>query len=163
MKLYDDIYNLKQLTPWSGAEYAYEKIIEADKGEEFIQQLDDIYPDGISETQLNDLLCFEAEWCFELVGLNAWGVEPVHADEFIGDSEQIQDAIDEAIEEYLEEHEERTADDFYGLDAYHFEQEIDDWLEDNQGEETDYDTLAEKWLDDVGREHIKDAVNMWLD
>ena len=163
MKVYNEIYDLSEFSAWSGGEDTYDKIIQAGKGEEFIQLLDDVYPDGMTDDQLNDLLWFEAEWCFELVGLNAWGVEPVQADEFIGESEQIQDAISEAIEEYLEEHEERTADEFYGLDSYHFEQEIDDWLEDNQGEETDYDTLAEKWLDDVGREHIKDAVNMWLD
>lgn len=163
MKLYYEIYDLAHFSPWSGATDTYDKIIEAGKEEEFIQRLDDIYPDGLTESQLNDLLWFEEEWCYELVGLNKCGVEPIKADEFIGESEQIQDAIDEAIEEYLEEHDDCTADDFEDLDAWHFEGEIDDWLEDNQEDETDYDTLAAKWLDDVGREHIKDAVEHWFE
>ena len=166
MKIYTEIYELSDFTPWSEATKTWDKIIMADKEEEFIQRLDDIYPDGIDETTLNDLLWFEEEWCYELLGLNKWGVEPVQADEFIGESEKIQEAIEEAINDYIKSDDNTegyTEDDFEDLDAYHFEQEIDDWLAENQGDETDYDTLAEKWLDDVGRGHIKDAVEQWFD
>lgn len=163
MKLYDEIYDLTDFEAWSEAVHTKDNIIYADKGEEFIQRLDDIYPEGVTQTQLNDLLWFEDEWCYELVGLNKCGVEPIKADEFIGESEQIEDAISEAIDEYLESNDDCTLEDFEELDAWHFEGEIDDWLEDNQEDETDYDTLAAKWLDDVGREHIKDAVEHWLE
>lgn len=166
MKIYSEIYDLQEFSPWSNAKHTWEKIIEADKGEEFIQHLDCIYPEGVTESQLNDLLWFEEEWCYELVNLNKWGVEPVHAEDFVGESIQIQKAIEEAINDYIKSDnntEGYTEGDFDDLDASYFEDAVDEWLEENYCEETDYDTLAEKWLNDVGRGHIKDAVEQWFD
>lgn len=162
MKLYDELYRLEDFEPWSGAVETYNKIIIAGYGEEFIQQLDGIYPDGITQTQLNDLLWFEEEWCYEIVGLNKWGVEPVSASDIIDNSDEISDTINDKIDDYLKEHDECSDEDFKDLDAYYFEQEIDDWLEDNQGDETDFDTLAVKWLSDVGWNNIRDAVSTWI-
>ena len=30
----------------------------------------DLYPDGLTETQLNDLLWFEEDWIFETLGIS---------------------------------------------------------------------------------------------
>lgn len=166
MKIYSEIYTLEQFSPWSEAVYTYNKLIEADKSEEFIQRLDDIYPDGITETQLNDILWFEEEWCYDIVGLNKHGFEPIHADDFIGESSTLQNAIADLVKGYIasdENTDDYTEADFEDLDPYHFEQEIDDWIDDNIVEDTDYDTIVQMWLDDVGRDHIKLAVEMWHD
>ena len=57
-------------TPWSGAVSTYETIIEADKVEEFESLIDELYPDGIEEVTLNDILWFEPEFILESLGLS---------------------------------------------------------------------------------------------
>lgn len=57
---------------WSGAEDTDQRIWE-EKGEEGWEQLEaileDLYPDGIDETELNDLLWFDAETVYEWLGI----------------------------------------------------------------------------------------------
>lgn len=57
-------------TPWSGAVSTYETIVEADKVEEFESLIDELYPDGIEEVTLNDILWFEPEFILESLGLS---------------------------------------------------------------------------------------------
>lgn len=57
-------------TPWSGAVYTYKTIEEYDKVEEFEELIDELYPEGIEETALNDILWFEDEWLFEQLGID---------------------------------------------------------------------------------------------
>ena len=58
---------------WSGAKDTANRIWE-EKGKEGFDQLEaileDIYPDGIDETQLNDLLWFDAETVYEWLGIS---------------------------------------------------------------------------------------------
>lgn len=58
---------------WSGAETTAQRIWE-EKGREGFDQLEaileDIYPDGIDETELNDLLWFDAETVYEWLGIS---------------------------------------------------------------------------------------------
>ena len=42
------------------------EVLEAQKIESLIEEL---YPDGLSETQLNDILWFEADWIYESLGI----------------------------------------------------------------------------------------------
>lgn len=57
-------------TPWSGAISTYNTILEAGKEEEFESLIDELYPNGIDETQLNDILWFDGEWILEQLGLS---------------------------------------------------------------------------------------------
>ena len=57
-------------TPWAGAINTYETIVEADKVEEFENLIEELYPNGIEETQLNDILWFESDWILEQLGLS---------------------------------------------------------------------------------------------
>ena len=50
---------------WSGATETKNAILNADKGHHFEQLIEELYPDGLSDTQLNDILWFEWEWIFE--------------------------------------------------------------------------------------------------
>ena len=61
--------NLRNFEAWSGAKDTLNKLIELDKCEELEAMLEDIYPDGISETQLNDILWLDDEWIFETLGI----------------------------------------------------------------------------------------------
>lgn len=57
-------------TPWSGAINTYNTIEEAGKLEEFESLIDELYPDGIEEVTLNDILWFEPEFILESLGLS---------------------------------------------------------------------------------------------
>ena len=61
--------NLRNFEAWSGAKDTLNKLIELDKCEELETVLEDIYPEGMTETQLNDILWFDDEWIFETLGI----------------------------------------------------------------------------------------------
>ena len=60
---------LSEFKAWSGAVETKERIIEAGLEEEFERLIDECYPEGISSTQLNDLLWFDSEWVYEALGM----------------------------------------------------------------------------------------------
>lgn len=60
---------LANFNAWSGATNTLNKLIELDKTEELEEILNDLYPEGLTETELNDLLWFEPEWIFETLGI----------------------------------------------------------------------------------------------
>ena len=57
--------NFSDFEPWSGAVDTWERIQEAGKIDDLENILEIDYPDGIDETELNDLLWFEPETVFE--------------------------------------------------------------------------------------------------
>ena len=61
--------SLKNFKAWSGAKDTLNKLIELDKCDELEFILDDLYPDGLTDTQLNDILWFEDEWIYETLGI----------------------------------------------------------------------------------------------
>lgn len=54
---------------WSGAISTLDRIKSLNLENEFDQLIEELYPDGIDETHLNDLLWFEEEWIFEMLGI----------------------------------------------------------------------------------------------
>jgi hypothetical protein len=69
MKTYNENMRLVDFDAWSGAIETKKQIIEAGKAEDFDNLIEELYPDGLSETHLNDLLWFEEEWIFENLGM----------------------------------------------------------------------------------------------
>lgn len=68
LKIYvDTTANFK---PWSGAVSTYEAIEEENKLDDLDLLLEDLFPEGISEGQLNDILWFESDWLFAQLGIN---------------------------------------------------------------------------------------------
>ena len=61
--------SLKNFKAWSGAKDTLNKLIELDKCDDLEFMLEDLYPDGLTETQLNDILWFEDEWIYETLGI----------------------------------------------------------------------------------------------
>ena len=61
--------SLKNFKAWSGAKDTLNKLIELDKCDELEFILDDLYPDGLADTQLNDILWFDDEWIYETLGI----------------------------------------------------------------------------------------------
>lgn len=66
-KITIDIYSFK---PWSGAVEAYEIIEREGKLDDLDAFIEEMYPDGIRDVDLNDLLRFEPEYVFEAIGLD---------------------------------------------------------------------------------------------
>ena len=54
---------------WSGANDTIEVIEKTGKVDEFDNLIEELYPDGLSETSLNDLLRFDYEWIYETLGI----------------------------------------------------------------------------------------------
>ena len=62
-------YNFSDFEPWSGAVDTWKRLETADKLDVLEEVLEDLYPEGIDETKLNDILWFDDEWCFNAVGM----------------------------------------------------------------------------------------------
>lgn len=61
--------DLRNFKAWSGAISTLNRIIREDKCELLEEALGELYPNGIEETQLNDLLWFDSDCIYELVGM----------------------------------------------------------------------------------------------
>lgn len=62
--------DLNTFEAWSGAVYTINRVREEGKCKELEYVLEELYPDGMTETQLNDLLWFEREWLYETLGIS---------------------------------------------------------------------------------------------
>lgn len=68
MRIYSEL-DLNTFEAWSGAVDTLNRIRREGKCEELESALEEIYPEGIDETELNDLLWFDSEAVYEWVGL----------------------------------------------------------------------------------------------
>ena len=54
---------------WAGAVETVNVIVENNLVEEFDMLIEEIYPEGLSVTELNDLLWFDSQWVYESLGM----------------------------------------------------------------------------------------------
>ena len=80
--------DLNSFEAWSGAKDTLDRIQREGKCGLLEQILEDTYPDGMTETELNDLLWFDSESVYEWLGIRS--------------EEQIEKEIKEAEEELAE-------------------------------------------------------------
>ena len=80
--------DLNSFQAWSGAKDTLDKIQREEKCAELENILEELYPDGMTETELNDLLWFDSESVYEWLGIRS--------------EEQIEKEIKEAEEELAE-------------------------------------------------------------
>ena len=85
------ISDLGDFKPWSGAIDTWDKIVDAGKLDTLDFMLEDMYPEGISDVGLNDLLWHDSEWVLDMVGIS----------EDQDDEEQDEDEIED-VEESLD-------------------------------------------------------------
>ena len=60
---------LHNFKAWSGAVDTKQTILDHHKSEDFEFLIDELYPEGLTDTQLNDLLWFEEEWIYEQLNI----------------------------------------------------------------------------------------------
>lgn len=68
MKVYNEM-SIRNFEAWSGAIATKDLIIENNKEDEFDALIEELYPDGIDETLLNDILWFDEEWVLDSLGI----------------------------------------------------------------------------------------------
>lgn len=69
MKIITENATLQDFKAWSGAIDRKDRIIEYGKAEEFDKLIEELYPNGITNGALNDLLWFDADWIYENLGI----------------------------------------------------------------------------------------------
>ena len=69
MKTFNET-SISDFQSWSGAKDTQKTIIENNKENEFDALIEELYPDGLSETSLNDLLWLESDWIYETQGIS---------------------------------------------------------------------------------------------
>lgn len=89
--------SLSDYKPWSGAVETFEKIRKEDKMDELDAFIEEIYPDGLTDTELNDLLWFEPEYVFDSLGIDY-------------DKDEDEEDEDDEIELDFEEEDEEETD-----------------------------------------------------
>ncbi len=68
MRVYQEI-SFEDFDAWSGAADTKEKIIDAGKAEEFEALVEELFPNGVDATELNDFLWFDDDYIFESLGI----------------------------------------------------------------------------------------------
>ena len=108
--------DLNSFQAWSGAKETLERIQREGKCQALENILEELYPDGMTETELNDLLWFDSESVYEWLGIRSEG------------------QIEKEIEEAEEELEEKLSDLEFDLDDDLTEEERKDIIESYQPE-----------------------------
>ena len=108
--------DLNRFEAWSGAKETLERIQREGKCTELENILEELYPDGMTETELNDLLWFDSESVYEWLGIRS------------------ESQIKEEIEEAEAELEEKLSDLEFDLDDDLTEEERKDIIESYQPE-----------------------------
>jgi len=70
MKIVNDNLSLRNFEAWSGGKDTKQLILDNNKEDEFEFLMEDLYPDGMTDTQLNDILWFEEDWICETLGID---------------------------------------------------------------------------------------------
>ena len=70
MKIVNNNLSLRNFEAWSGAKDTKQLILDNNKEDDFEFMMEDLYPDGITDTQLNDILWFETDWICVTLGID---------------------------------------------------------------------------------------------
>ena len=62
---FDTLYN----NSWGQSVSILNEIDKADKSEDLMDFLEDLYPDGVDGIELNDLISYDWEWLYKNIGM----------------------------------------------------------------------------------------------
>ena len=138
----------------------WEDIKDNGKIEDLEYALETLYPDGISDVALDDLLCYEEDWIRDLIDL------PVEEDEHQEDSEDEVDEVDFDTEddedvEPLDFDPEDENDDIEPLELDTEEKEVEKAEEESDEEDLDDKDSESEEFDDED-EHISDIAEGFI-
>lgn len=102
MKIYMEV-SLYDFEAWSGGADTLNRVIDNGKVEELENLLEELYPEGLSDTELNDILWFEEDWVYEILGIRT-------ESDIKAEIESVQEEMDELMDNFLDEIEELNED-----------------------------------------------------
>lgn len=126
MKIYSET-SIRDFKAWSGAIDTLERVINAGKADELEAVLEDLYPDGLDETELNDILWFDSDWVYEVCGMQTDEEIEEERDEIRSELAELQEKYDEECKELREENPDLT---FGELEAMRDKLWTDNYAED---------------------------------
>lgn len=68
---FDDLQN----NAWGNATYTLEEVQNHEKEDELMDLLDELYPEGVDEVELNDFLGYEDDYIFQNLDIDLGGLE----------------------------------------------------------------------------------------
>lgn len=129
-KIYYDLLEDDSYEPWSGAIDRWEEIVDKGLVEELNSYLEDLYPDGMSETELNDFIWHEGD---KFISQYSSSDEDEEEDEDYGEDDDDYVDEDDEYEDDEYEDEEDSYDEPYT--------ESKKYLRESEEEEDDYFTI----------------------
>lgn len=122
-------YELRDML-WSGAEDSLKEIIDADMYDNFVSYIEDVYYDGLTLTQLNDILRFDFDQLKKDIGMVSWDdFKDLVNEKAIDKAEKVINEIEEKWEEFKDSDENKDDD---GNTIY---EDIEDWVNDEYSQE----------------------------
>ena len=119
--------DLDSFEAWSGAVNTLDRIQREGKTAALEQVLEELYPDGMSETELNDLLWFEPDTVYEWVGLPTESSIKEAIEEKEEELEDLRsDYEDECSDDMTEEEKRLLWEEDYAADAKELQEELDE-------------------------------------
>lgn len=70
MTIKREFEGIEKFEAWCGAVSTKNTIVENGKADEFDRLIEEIFPDGCTETELNDFLWFDDDTIFEMLGIS---------------------------------------------------------------------------------------------
>lgn len=70
MKIIIENLSITDFDAWSGAKDTKQTIIDNDKENDFDNLIDELYPEGLTDVELNDLLWHDSDWVFDQLGIS---------------------------------------------------------------------------------------------
>ncbi|MBR2553461.1 MAG: hypothetical protein IKE94_01255 [Aeriscardovia sp.] len=64
-------YTVNQFDPWAGAVANWDELSYDEKCTVW-ESLEDLYPDGLTETEINDIIWFETDFIADILGFESW-------------------------------------------------------------------------------------------
>ncbi|MCI9127427.1 MAG: hypothetical protein HFG28_09545 [Eubacterium sp.] len=102
--------SLEKFRAWSGGRNTLDRIINEGKCSQLESMLEDLYPDGMTDTELNDLLWFDSDTVFEWLDIRTYD----QIKEELGEKKA---ELDSLLEEYhgYETDEDRTKEELEAI------------------------------------------------
>ena len=91
--------DLNSFQAWSGAKDTLERIQREGKCTELENILEELYPDGMTETELNDLLWFDSESVYEWLGIRSEGQIEKEIEEAEAELAEVQSNLEDDLDD----------------------------------------------------------------
>jgi len=141
MKIYKEIYDLDDFEFWGAAEDTMRDLSDDDKKAVF-EAIEESYPDGLTETELNDIIGYDDDWIRDIVGYDYSNYDSI---------EDMEEKQTEYIVELLK-----------GVFPDYDEDEMESFAEEivESGDYDDYDDeqLERAFIDEYGEDHASDVL-----